>query len=190
MNGKQIACILLMTIIAAIVYAGQMVHKKTEGMRAEAKAAEDAAQAADQARNIAEIKSKTAAADSEEFLRFLSAWVPSIDAAQTSQDIEEAIQASIRSAKLYVDSQKFEPKASRVGKVVPKIIKASIIAEDEYPKTMNWLGELEKRLPLARITICRITPGKDAKSVRLELSIEVPIINLKADPMEGVVQGA
>lgn len=190
MNGKQIACILLMTIIAAIVYAGQMVHKKTDSMRAEAKAAEDAAEAADNARNIADIKSKTAAADSEEFLRFLSAWVPAIDAAQTSQDIEEAIQASIRSAQLFVDSQKFEPKASRVGKVVPKIIKASIIAEDEYPKTLNWLGELEKRLPLARITICRITPGKDAKSVRLELSIEVPIINLKADPMEGVVQGA
>lgn len=190
MNGKQIACILLLSLIAAIVYGGQMVHKTSEAMRKSARSAEDAAISADSARKTSEIKLQTVTAETEEILRFLAAWTPIIDSIQTSQDIEEAIQSSIRASSLYVDSQKFEAKISRTGKVLARVIKAAIIAEDEYSKTLNWLGELEKKVPLARITICRITPGKDPKSVRLELSIEVPIINLNADPTEAKVKGA
>ena len=122
--------------------------------------------------------------ESADIRRFLETWTPQIDNMQTSQEVEQAVQASIRSVNLYVDSQKFEVKAARNSKVIPRIVKASIIAEDEYPKTMNWLGELEKKLPLARITVCRVTPGKDTKSIRMELSLEIPLINLKADPIE------
>jgi hypothetical protein len=190
MNGKQIACILLLSLIAAIVYGGQMVNKTAEAMRKSARAAEDAAISADSARKTSEIKLQTVTAESEEILRFLAAWTPIIDGIQTGQDIEEAIQSSIRASSLYVDSQKFEAKVTRTGKVLARIIKAAIVAEDEYSKTMNWLGELEKKVPLARITICRITPGKDPKSIRLELSIEVPILNLNADPTEAKIKGA
>ena len=184
MNGKQLACVMLMMIIGIVTYTSQMVHKKAAAVRAEAKAAQDAAEAADSDRQIAEITSKRVDAESTDLRRFLEAWTPQIDNIQTSQEVEEAVQASIRNAKLYVDSQKFEAKPVKVGKVIPRVIKAAIIAEDEYPKAMNWLGDLEKKLPLARITICRLTPGKDTKSVRMELSLEIPIINLKADPAE------
>lgn len=184
MNGKQLACVMLIAIIGIITYTGQMVHKKAAAVRAEAKAAQDAAQSADNDRQIAEITSKRVDAETSDIRRFLETWTPQIDNTQTSQEVEEAVQASIRNSKLYVDSQKFEAKAARAGKVIPKIVKASIIAEDEYPKTMNWLGDLEKKLPLARITVCRVTPGKDTKSIRMELSLEIPIVNLKADPTE------
>lgn len=184
MNGKQLACVLLMMIVGVVTYTAQIIHKKTQSVQGEAKAAQEAAQAADNARQIAEITSKRVDAESAELRRYLETWTPHIDNVQTAQEVEEAVQASIRRATLYVDSQKFEPKITRVGKVISKIVKAAIIAEDEYSKTMNWLGELEKKLPLARITICRITPGKDTKSIRMELSLEVPIMNLKADPTE------
>lgn len=184
MNGKQLACVLLMMVIGVLTYTGQMVHKKAAAARTEAKAADDAAQAADSECQIAKIKSQRIDTDSAEIRRFLEAWTTQIDNTQTSQEVENAVQSSIRSANLYVDSQKFEPKSQNAGVVIPRTIKASIIAEDEYPKTMNWLGELEKKLPLARITLCRITPGKETKNVRMELSLEVPIINLKADPTD------
>ncbi len=187
MNGKQLACVMLMMIVGIVTYTGQIVHKKADAVRAEARAAQDAAQTAENERQIAEITSKRVDSESADMRRFLDTWTPLIDNVQTSQEVENAIQASIRAAKLYVDSQKFEPKISRAGKLIPKMVKATIIAEDDYPKTMNWLGELEKKLPLARITVCRMTPGKDTKSVRMELSLEVPIINLKVDPTEKTI---
>jgi len=190
MNGKQLACILLLSLIAAIVYGGQMVHKTAEAMLKSARVAEDAAISAESAKKTSEIKLQTVTAESEEILRFLAAWTPNIDSFQTGQDIEEAIQSSIRASSLYVDSQQFETKVSRTSNVLARVIKAAIVVEDEYSKTLNWLGEIEKKVPLARITICRITPGKDPNSVRLELSIEVPIINLNADPTEDKVKGA
>ena len=185
MNGKQLACVMLIAIIGIVTYSRQMVHKKAAAVRSEAKASQDAAQTADNDRQIAEITNKRVDTESSEIRRFLDSWTPQIEGTQTTQEVEEAIQASIRNSKLYVDSQKFEAKpGSKSSKVVPKIVKAAIIAEDEYPKTMNWLGDLEKKLPLARITVCRVTPGKDTKSIRMELSLEIPIVNLKADPTE------
>ncbi|MBX7210802.1 MAG: hypothetical protein K1X78_21015 [Verrucomicrobiaceae bacterium] len=184
MNGKQLACVLLMMLIGLVTYVGQIVHKKATASRNEAKAAEDAAKAAEDACQIAKIKTQRIDVDSAEIRRFLEAWTPKIDSFQTAQEVEDAVQSSIRAAKLYVDSQKFEGRSPKAGLVVAKTVKASIIAEDEYPKTMNWLGELEKKLPLARISVCRITPGKETKNIRMEISLEVPIINLKADPTE------
>lgn len=188
MNGKQLACVILMAIIGGITYVGQIVHKKALAVREEAKTAEDAAKAAGSEREIAENKSKTAAFDSTEIRRFLETWTPYIDGTQTAQEIEEAVQASIRNARVYVDTQKFETKEMRQNKVLPRIVKAAVVAEDDYAKALNWLGDLEHKLPLARITACRITAGKTAKSVRLELSIEVPIVNLKADPTESTAK--
>lgn len=185
MNGKQLACVMLMLIIGVVTYSAQMVHKKTAAAKADALAAQDASQIADNERQLAETRAKALEFDSSELRRFLGAWTPPIQRMQTSQEIEESIQASIRAASLFVDSQRFEPKNTGI-KTIPRVIKAAIVAEDEYAKTMNWLGELEKKVPLARITICRVTAGKEAKSIRLELSIEVPIINLTADPTEVV----
>lgn len=180
MNGKQIACIILLLVIGSVLYAAQMVHKKTASVRAEATAAEDAAKAAKSDAENASIKLETGKSNTDEIRRFLDAWTPDIERMQTNQEIEEAITDSIRDVKLYVDSQKIEPKGTSTNPVIPQVVKVSIIAEDDYDKTMNWLGDLEKRLPLARINVCRITGGKQPKSIRMELSIDIPIVNLKA----------
>ncbi len=85
MNGKQIACVMLMMIIGIITYAGQIVHKKSDTVRASAKSAQEAADAADSERQIAEITSKRVDTESEEIRRFLDAWTPQIDNIQTTQ---------------------------------------------------------------------------------------------------------
>ena len=60
MNGKQIACVMLMMIIGIVTYSGQMVHKKTDAVRTAAKSAQEASEAADSERQIAEIRSNAA----------------------------------------------------------------------------------------------------------------------------------
>lgn len=184
MNGKQLACVILMMAIGLMTYTGQIVHKKVAAVRDEAKAARDAATASEDAARIVKITSERTEAETIDLRRFLETWTSYIEGMQTSQEVEEAVQASLRKSKLFVDSQKFEPKPGQRGKMISKTIKVALVAENDYPSTLNWLGELEKKLPLARITMCRLTPGKDVKSVHLELSLEVPLFNLKADPNE------
>jgi hypothetical protein len=44
---------------------------------------------------------------------------------------------------------------------------------------MNWIGELERRLPMARMMSCRITGGDNGRQVHAEVAVEVPMVNLK-----------
>jgi hypothetical protein len=52
--------------------------------------------------------------------------------------------------------------------------------EDEYAKVLNWLGDLEKRLPLARVIACQLTGGSSVRQIQLSVTVENPIVNLSA----------
>lgn len=182
MNGKQLACVVLMAIIGVITYVAQIVHKKSVAMRQSAEAAEAAAADADMKRNIAEKTSERTRFEATEKHRFLQSWQPYIDKIQTQQEVEQSVMASLRTSSVFASSQKFEVKGIR-DLVVPRAIRASLVIEDEYPKTLNWLGDLERRLPMLRVSNCRITGAQDPKNVQMEVALEVPLVDLNADPL-------
>ncbi|MDZ4289582.1 MAG: hypothetical protein U0984_16575, partial [Prosthecobacter sp.] len=117
--------------------------------------------------------------ETEDIRRFLQAWVPYIDKAQTEQEVESAIELSLRERSItLVSSRKTEVKTARDNKIIPKSVLTSIVVEDDYAKVMNWMGDVEKRLPLARVKACQITGGGTARLLRLDLSLETPLFNL------------
>ncbi len=182
MNPKQLACVVLMAIIGALTYGGQIAHKKTDAMRKSAEKALGDSTAADGARQTAEILMTRTKAETDELRRFLKSWVPYVDKVQTEQEVESAIELSLRDKNItLVSSRKTEVKNSRENKLMPKIVFTTLVIEDEYAKVVNWLGEIEKRLPLARVTSCRMTGGSSVRQMRLDVSLETPIVNLAID---------
>jgi hypothetical protein len=179
MNHKQLACVILMMIIGLITYFGQIGHKKVVAMKNSAAQAESDASAAESARQTAEILTARTKAETEELRRFLQAWLPFIDRAQTEQEIQSAIELSLRERGInLVRSRKSEVKTSRTEKIIPRSVLTTISVEDEYAKVMTWMGELEKRLPLARVIACQMTGGGGAGLLRLDLSLETPLMDL------------
>jgi hypothetical protein len=65
---------------------------------------------------------------------------------------------------------------------MPSAVRASIVLEDDYAKTVNWIGEMERKLPLARMTSCRLTGGDNGRQVHAEVILEVPLADLKVSP--------
>lgn len=181
MNGKKLACVVLMIFIGIATYAGQIVHQKATAKRAEAESAESDANAAKSELEIAETRTTKLRYDSDELRRFLTAWTPHVDRIQTQGQVEESILASLRNASMLILSQKFEVRDNRTTPVIPKIVRASLVLEDDYAKTLNWVGELERRLPLARMMSCRITGGENGRQVHAEITLEVPLVNLLAE---------
>ncbi|MEQ1751071.1 MAG: hypothetical protein ABL974_16705 [Prosthecobacter sp.] len=182
MNPKQLACVVLMAIIGALTYGGQMAHKKTDAMRKSAEKAMGDATAADGARQTAEILTTRTKAETDELRRFLKSWVPYVDKVQTEQEVVSAVELSLRDKNItLVTSNKTEGKNTRENKLMPKIFFTTVVIEDEYAKVVNWLGEIEKRLPLARVTSCRMTGGSTPLQMRLDVSLETPIVNLAID---------
>lgn len=182
MNPKQLACVVLMVFIGIVTYCGQMVHKKVTAMKAEATAAIDEATAAEAALQMAEIATAKTKAETDELRRFLASWTPHADKIQTEQEIESAFDISLRDRSItLVRSRKSELKSSRNDKFIPKVVLTTLVVEDEYSKVLNWFGDIEKRLPLARVTSCNVTGGSTVRQLRLDVTIETPIVDVGAD---------
>lgn len=183
MNGKQTACILLLMVMGAILYGAQIVHKKSEAAVAAAEAAlMDAKTAEDNLKNaeMALIRTKH---NAQELQRFLTAWTPQIERMGSRQEVEQAIQANTREKGVFVVNQRFEDKNNSGNRMMPRSVLASLVVEDEYSKVMNWLGDMERRIPLARVTNCRISAAATGRQIHMETAIEVPLIDLNVNPL-------
>jgi hypothetical protein len=181
MNPKQIACFTLMALIGIIVYVAQIVHQKVSAMRQEAADAETAATNAETERSTAEIKTAVIKTETEELRRFLRSWLPALDKVQTQQEVAQTIELGLREGGITLIRQsKHEPKTSNTSKVIPRSVLTSLIIEDEYAKVVNLLGDIERRLPLARMKAVQVSGGSTPRQLKLDVSFETPLFDLKA----------
>ncbi|MCX6853740.1 MAG: hypothetical protein NTV80_02420 [Verrucomicrobia bacterium] len=181
MNPKQLACVILMAFIGVITYVGQIVHKKVKDMKTAAQTAVDESKAADDARQLADILLTKAKGETDELRRFLKTWSSSIGKIQTEQEMEAAVEYTNRERGItLVKASKTETKTNAADLFMPKLVISTITIEDEYAKVLNWLGDIEKRLPLARVVSCQITGGSSVRQIELTVTLESPIINLAA----------
>jgi len=182
MNPKQIACVVLMSIIGAITYFGQIIHKKVVAMKASAESAVADAKAAQDANQLTEILLTKTKAETEDLRRFLRAWTPSVQKVQTEQEMEAAIEYTLRERNIsLVKSRKSESRPLAVGSLIPKMVISTIVIEDEYDKVVNWFGDIEKRLPLSRVISCQMTGGSSVRQVQLDVTIESPLVNIAVE---------
>jgi hypothetical protein len=181
MNPKQVACIVLLIIVGALTYTAQMIHNTVATTRSEAEDAESAAITAENERATAEIQTTVFKSETEETRRFLRSWQPAIEHMQTQQEAEQTIELSLRERGInLVRSRKTESKQSSGNKIIPKSVITTMTIEEEYAKVLNWLGDIERRLPTARMRIVQITGGSTSAQLKMDVSFETPIFDLAA----------
>lgn len=185
MNPKQLACVLLLSIVGAMIYAAQLIHNKVATTRAEAEEIEFAANTAETERSTAEIQKDMFKAETEDVRRFLQTWMPAIDRVQTQQEADQTIELSLREQGInLVTSRKTELKASTSNRIIPKSILTTMTIEEEYAKVLNWLGDIERRLPMARMKVVQIKGGSNGRQLKLDVSFETPLFDLAAADAE------
>jgi hypothetical protein len=184
MNGKKIACVVLMMIIAGIAYGAQIMQKRAKAMQEEALMAESDARNAETEHKLVETAITKLKYDTQDLSQFLKEWEPIVKRIQSTQEAEQALQSAVRNSRIVTLSQKSDARENRESAVVPKIVQGTLIVQDEYVKTMNWLGELERKIPLIRITSCRLKQGETGRQVNLELRFDIPIVNRDAQSAE------
>jgi len=181
MNPKQLACIILLMIIGAMTYTAQVIHKTVATTRAEAEDAETAAVTAENERSTAEIETAVFKANTEDLRRFLRSWLPAIEHVQTQQEAEQTIELSLRERGInLVRSRKTESKQSAGNKLIPRSVITTLTIEEEFAKVLNWLGDIERRLPTARMKVVQITGGSTGTQLKMDVSFETPIFDLAA----------
>jgi len=137
MNGKKIACLILIMIIASVVYGTQTMQHASAAMQTEKDTANEEFVTSDTECFKAEAALARRTEETRELRQFLTTWTPVINRFQSSQDAEQELMKSIRNSSLLTLSQKFEVRESRTNLLVPKSLLASLTVQDDFSKTMN-----------------------------------------------------
>jgi hypothetical protein len=184
MNGKKVACIILLKIIACLAYGGQVMQQRTKAMLEEAANAETDAKNAETQFKMAETEVINLKFKTQDLRQFLKDWEPVIKRVQSEQDADQAIMSLVKNSRILTLNQKTNGRENRENKVVPRTLQGTLIVQDDYAKTMNWLGELERKLPLMRISSARLKQGETGRQVNLEIHFDIPIVNLDSQMEE------
>lgn len=176
MNNKHLACIFIGLLVCAQLYCVVMVKSKRDAMTTEADAAQLAAEGATQQVTIAETQLTALKARTDAIRQYLAIWDPFLRRSDSEERGQTLIDDLIRQGGVTQLSGKYDPAPNAGNAYIPKVLKAELLFEDDYHKTLEWLGEVERSLPAARISKCRINKGTTSNDIKLEISIELPVV--------------
>lgn len=179
MQEKQIACLILVLLMAGFIFGTQKSHTR---MVKEQKAAMEATQmaiaaegsAAKAKRDLDQLKKST-----ESLREFAQAWRPYVEVVNSSQATEQKVIDLIKDAGVFALSQRFELLEQKKEQLIQKRLRAHITIEDHYAKVLNWMSNVESSIPVCRVTSCRLTRGESGNDIRLELVLDFPVISEK-----------
>jgi hypothetical protein len=189
-NNKHIACLVILFCCVLIVQGVSMVRKRATDMQT---AAESARRSADTAtvtlqaqRDILDdLKHK-----SSDLLAWLDAWEPHLARINSPESAELNVTALVKQASLILLAQRFEAVPNKsstsvpnsASETIPQLVRAHLTIEDDFVKSINWLGEVESKLPSARLSSFSVARGQSGNDVRMEVVVDVPLAQSRATP--------
>lgn len=177
MNNHKAACVVLLLLAAGMLYGVNQLRNASISARSAADAVQTEAESAEQQAQLAQIQLKTLEAKTAELRAVADKWRPHFDEFNTSQDAEQRIAEVIREGEVFLLSQKFETRELDQDDMISTAFVADLVFEDDYTKTLNWLGSLEQQIPNSRISRCVLGRGDRGNDINLELQIQVPVLN-------------
>jgi hypothetical protein len=175
MNRKHLAALLIGLCILGFVYLTQLMRDKLGDLLRESEQARQSAQDANNSVLIETRQLEDLRTSSTDLIRFLDAWEPYFTALNTARGAELAVSTRIKEANLITLAQRFDVTTNRGDSTIPQVVRTNLIIEDDYVKTINWLGRMEEEIPTLRIANLRLAKGQLANEVRAELILETPL---------------
>lgn len=176
MKDKQMACVVLGLMIALMAFGIQKVRQKKVAMQAEADEAKEKAEASDFQRKTSEKALADLKVQSEGLRQYSEKWLPYLGSVWNTEQEEQRIIEIVKSGQVFATSQRTEVlNVEKVG-FISKRLRAHVVIQDDYAKSLNWLGHLEESLPSSRISSYRLTRGLSANDVQMEITLDLPLI--------------
>lgn len=175
MNGHKVASILIAVAVALMGFGVHKLRGRAVTASKAAESAQDKATQAEKERNIAEIKLKTIDAKTAETRKIYAEWLPHFEKYKDRRIAEQKIGEIVRDSKVFLLSQRFNYQELNKDDLVSHALVADLVIEDNYTKSMNWLGKMEEEIPSCRITKCKVEKGA-GKNIHMSVKVQVPVL--------------
>lgn len=177
MNNHKTACILIAALVVGMLYGVNQLRNSSVKAREAADLAQSNAESAEGQAQLAQIQLKTLESKTADLLAVSSEWKPHFASFTSPQSAEQRVVEVIRTGDVFVISQKFEARDFDQEGFIKKALVADLVVEDEYSEALNWLGQLEEKIPSCRISKCNLKRGDRGNDVHLELQIQIPVLS-------------
>ncbi|MDD5200606.1 MAG: hypothetical protein PHC88_12495 [Terrimicrobiaceae bacterium] len=190
MNNKHIACLAILFFCVVVAQGVSAVRLRATSMQTAAQLARqdaDTASVSLQAQRaiLDDLKHKSA-----DLLDYLDVWEPHLSRLATPESGEINVNALVKEAGLILLAQRFEVVPNKSGAsvpnatdaTIPQFVRAHLTVEDDFIKTINWLGDLESKLPSARVSSLALARGQSGNDLRMDLVVDVPLAVPRATP--------
>ena len=179
MNNHKMACVFLMVVIAGIVYGTQEMRSRTANAKNAADTAQMEAENAELQRSVAETNLIALERETFDLRNGFKEWLPHFASVSNPQEGEQRIVDAVREGDVFLLSQRFQLKEFQAEDrgALTGVLEGELDFEDDYAKTLNWLGTLEEKVPSCRITSCNIIRGDRANNIHMKIKLEMPIMD-------------
>ncbi|MGB3119938.1 MAG: hypothetical protein WBE58_14040 [Verrucomicrobiales bacterium] len=183
MNERKMACMILLLAIAGLAFGTQKMRGRMLAAESGAETSKMAANTAMQERTMSERSLADRKKKSMALLEFYHSWVPHLRDLNGAQSGERKVVELIKESNVFPLSQKFdEDKKTVKGQLIPKSLKATLVLEDDYAKTLNFLGALEEKVPACRVDHCFVSRGGAGNDIHVELTVQIPMADVSKLP--------
>lgn len=176
MNSKHISCGIVALFIVVLVQLTLWVQGHRTKVRNEARAAQQAEENATAQLNQERNQLSELRRQSTDLIEFLRIWQPYFTTIDNTQSAEVNLSMRIKEANLVNLAQRFEPAPVKGNASIPNMLRGFLTFEDDYARLMNWLGDLEVKMPTVRTSSVRLSKGTRENDLRMEIVLEQPLL--------------
>ncbi|MFZ4777215.1 MAG: hypothetical protein ACOYM3_17750 [Terrimicrobiaceae bacterium] len=176
MNSKHIACGIVALLILLLVQLTLWVQGNRTKVQNEARAAQQAETDANTQLNQERAQLSELRRQSADLIEFLRIWQPYFTTIDSPQSAEVNLSMRVKESNLVNLAQRFEQKPVKGNVSIPTSMRAFLTFEDDYARLMNWLGDLEVKMPTVRTSSIRLAKGTRANDLRMEIILEQPLL--------------
>lgn len=178
MNSKQVACGIIIFLIVCLVQGTLWMNKRMADMQKGATIEKQKAEASDRSLRAEQKQLIDLRANSEKLIQYLKVWQPYFDAVDSPQNAELKISLRVKEDNLVNLSQRYEVVGQKNASL-PVVMRAYLSFEDNYARLLNWMGRMESQLPTLRVSNLRLTRGTGTNDVKMDVTLEQPLMNRK-----------
>lgn len=182
MKEKQFACVVLGMAIFACFFGIMKMQTKLQEARKEAESAKEAAETAGRERivsasNFTDFEKKT-----RPEIKYYNIWKPHFESFPTTDRVTTEFEIKMKEAQIDAFSQDFEPTAyDDKYEFIKKLQRVDLVLVGGYAQLFNFLGKIESDLNTARVTSFTVKKAAGDEDIRMELTIDVPVMEEVAE---------
>jgi hypothetical protein len=189
MNPKSLACVFIALMIVGMASLFMTINGQAMTMKDAATKAQESAQSAQMLVNTQTLGLTAKKSKADSYIKYLHEWMPYLIQTPTQSITTELLDEKITNAGLFKLGMKMKENTGLPDAFISSTLTASINLEDDYHKSIQWLGDLEQSLCSCRISSLKLTKGTTANNLIMAVDVTVPVVDANAPLPTAVAKG-